>query len=42
MNYVIRHVTNGVRTRVYFSSKRKAQEYARANGLPLSQIKVRG
>ena len=38
--YVIRFQENNKRRRVYFTSKREAEAFARERGLPKSQIKV--
>lgn len=37
--YVIRTQRFGYRRRIYFSSQRKAREFAKQHGLPYSQIK---
>lgn len=38
--YVIRVQTDNERRRVYFTSKREAEKFARERGLPKSRIKV--
>ena len=38
--YVIRVQANNERRRVYFTSKREAEAFAREHGLPKSQIKA--
>ena len=38
--YVIRFQANNERRRVYFTSKREAEAFAKAQGLPKSQIKA--
>ena len=38
--YVIRVQYAGERHRYYFTSKREAEQFARKNGLPKSQIKA--
>lgn len=38
--YVIRVQENNIRRRVYFTSKREAEAFARERGLPKSQIKA--
>lgn len=38
--YVIRVQIFGNRERYYFTSKREAEDFARKNGLPKSQIKA--